>query len=352
MEADIGKVLFVLSFTVFTMGDQISHQMVKRIHGPALDNTVNHGYLGYQHYNQYPRYPEKSVKYSQPPPPSRALPAPPAPAFSVGSYVDSDSTHIPVQNSHHLTSFNHHVPLAEPLNVIALGNQVTMDYAIHGADIAYPSHTPYEAASEQLKTFVHLGSTQNQGYDIAKSASAPEVGLVNEVFLGGTQEQAYIPKEPLQAHQVSQHLKSEPSTVYVQPKQVSHIQPAYHVPKVKPMYHVPAPVYTHAEPVYHVPEPYVPEPVHPAPQHKYVPVAIPEPDEPYSYAYEVNDDYMGTNLAAAEERDEHFSTNGEYKVSVDDGRVQHVVYHSDDYSGYKAEVEYRDKNQYFKRTRG
>merc|ERR1719481_561015 len=84
------KVPLILSFTVFTMGDQISHQMVKRIHGPAIDNTVNHGYLGYQQFNHYSRYPEKSVKYSNPgPPPPASAPAhlPPTPLPLMHSYA-------------------------------------------------------------------------------------------------------------------------------------------------------------------------------------------------------------------------------------------------------------------------
>ena len=60
------QVLIVLSLTAFAMGDQISHQMVKRIHGPAIDSVVNHGYLGYHPNNHYTQYQHKPVKYTKP----------------------------------------------------------------------------------------------------------------------------------------------------------------------------------------------------------------------------------------------------------------------------------------------
>jgi len=73
-------------------------------------------------------------------------------------------------------------------------------------------------------------------------------------------------------------------------------------------------------------------------------------DEPYSYSYEVTDDYTGTKLSAAEEKDKYSNTHGSYQVNLSDGRAQYVQYRSDDYGGYRADVEYKDGGQYFKRT--
>nr|XP_040582197.1 cuticle protein 18.6-like [Lepeophtheirus salmonis] len=81
-------------------------------------------------------------------------------------------------------------------------------------------------------------------------------------------------------------------------------------------------------------------PVHrPAPYH-------PAPSAVYQYGYAVADDYAGTNFAANENRD-GYSTNGEYRVALPDGRTQIVSYNvADAYSGYVADVRYEGEPHY------
>jgi len=61
----------------------------------------------------------------------------------------------------------------------------------------------------------------------------------------------------------------------------------------------------------------------------------------YKYSYSVDDDYTGTVITVDEARDEEH-TEGEYKVSLPDGREQHVAYTSDQLGGYQASMEYKD----------
>ncbi|QQP57426.1 Uncharacterized protein FKW44_002411 [Caligus rogercresseyi] len=62
--------------------------------------------------------------------------------------------------------------------------------------------------------------------------------------------------------------------------------------------------------------------------------------------YAVADDYAGTNFAANENRD-GYSTNGEYRVALPDGRTQVVTYNvADAYSGYIADVKYEGQAHY------
>ena len=66
------------------------------------------------------------------------------------------------------------------------------------------------------------------------------------------------------------------------------------------------------------------------------------PDEitPYTYQYNVADDYSGSNFNAAESDDGVSNRQGSYSVALPDGRVQHVNYHTSDLEGYVAEVVY------------
>merc|ERR1712121_623413 len=61
---------------------------------------------------------------------------------------------------------------------------------------------------------------------------------------------------------------------------------------------------------------------------------------PYSYEHGVHDDYSGANFNAGESGDGNGYVEGSYSVLLPDGRTQHVNYHSDDYSGYIADVSY------------
>ena len=112
--------------------------------------------------------------------------------------------------------------------------------------------------------------------------------------------------------------------------------PTYKVPIVSYVPHKssPAPqvVYKQAPPpkvVYKTVQPtYRPAPK--APTYKTEPVY----DTPayYSYEYAVNDDYAKTHFNANEARD-GYTTNGEYRVLLPDGRVQKVTYTVDAYNG-------------------
>merc|ERR1740131_424473 len=66
------------------------------------------------------------------------------------------------------------------------------------------------------------------------------------------------------------------------------------------------------------------------------------PDEisPYTYQYNVADDYSGSNFQAQEADDGTAARQGSYSVALPDGRIQHVNYHANDAEGYVAEVVY------------
>ena len=66
------------------------------------------------------------------------------------------------------------------------------------------------------------------------------------------------------------------------------------------------------------------------------------PDEisPYTYSYNVADDYSGSNFHAEETDDGTSNRQGSYTVALPDGRVQHVNYHANNLDGYVAEVVY------------
>merc|ERR1712121_261160 len=66
------------------------------------------------------------------------------------------------------------------------------------------------------------------------------------------------------------------------------------------------------------------------------------PDEvcPYTYQYNVADDYSGSNFHAQETDDGTAARQGSYSVALPDGRIQHVNYRANDAEGYVAEVVY------------
>merc|ERR1712055_1257532 len=61
---------------------------------------------------------------------------------------------------------------------------------------------------------------------------------------------------------------------------------------------------------------------------------------PYTYQYNVADDYSGSNFQATESDDGTGVRDGSYSVALPDGRVQHVAYHANDLDGYVAQVTY------------
>merc|ERR1712027_281550 len=66
----------------------------------------------------------------------------------------------------------------------------------------------------------------------------------------------------------------------------------------------------------------------------------------YQYEYAVQDDYSGVNFGQNEHRD-GYSTAGQYRVLLPDGRTQIVTYNTADaYSGNVAEVVYEGTASY------
>merc|ERR1739844_256266 len=88
-----------------------------------------------------------------------------------------------------------------------------------------------------------------------------------------------------------------------------------------------------------------PAPYHPAPAYGKGPVYEDGPAV-YSYEYAVQDDYSGANFGQNEHRD-GYSTSGQYRVALPDGRTQIVTYNTADaYSGNVAEVVYEGHATY------
>merc|ERR1712038_2130847 len=82
-----------------------------------------------------------------------------------------------------------------------------------------------------------------------------------------------------------------------------------------------------------------PAPYHPAPAYGKGPVYEDTPPV-YAYEYAVADDYSKANFGQNEQRD-GYSTLGEYRVALPDGRTQIVTYNvADAASGYVADVKY------------
>merc|ERR1712018_658556 len=88
-----------------------------------------------------------------------------------------------------------------------------------------------------------------------------------------------------------------------------------------------------------------PAPYHPAPAYGKVPVYEHTPPV-YAYEYGVKDEYSGANFGQNEKRD-GYSTSGQYRVLLPDGRTQIVTYNTADaYSGNVAEVVYEGHATY------
>ena len=86
-----------------------------------------------------------------------------------------------------------------------------------------------------------------------------------------------------------------------------------------------------------------PAPYHPAPAHG---PAYADTPPVYGYEYAVKDDYSGANFGQNEKRD-GYSTSGQYRVLLPDGRTQIVTYNTADaYSGNVAEVVYEGTPHY------
>ena len=80
-------------------------------------------------------------------------------------------------------------------------------------------------------------------------------------------------------------------------------------------------------------------PAHPGPVYQDTPPV-------YGYEYAVQDDYSGANFGQNEKRD-GYSTSGQYRVALPDGRTQIVTYNTADaYSGNVAEVVYEGHASY------
>ena len=94
---------------------------------------------------------------------------------------------------------------------------------------------------------------------------------------------------------------------------------------------------------YHAP---APAPYHaPAPAYGKGPVYEDGPAV-YQYEYAVQDDYSGVNFGQNEHRD-GYSTSGQYRVLLPDGRTQIVTYNTADaYSGNVVEVVYEGTASY------
>ena len=61
---------------------------------------------------------------------------------------------------------------------------------------------------------------------------------------------------------------------------------------------------------------------------------------PYHYEYKVEDDKEYLHFGQEEEDDGKGNVHGHYYVNLPDGRLQHVKYYVNGYSGYVAEVSY------------
>merc|ERR1711863_43252 len=145
-------------------------------------------------------------------------------------------------------------------------------------------------------------------------------------------------------------------------KHVLHHAPVHHAVHHAPVHHAVHPVAHHAvhpvahhavHPVAHhaVVAPVVAHAVHAAPAYAPAPVAYKPapaykaeeyPDEisPYTFTYDVADDYSKANFQRQEESDGASNVAGSYSVALPDGRIQHVTYTSNGYDGYVADVTY------------
>ncbi|CAL4153051.1 unnamed protein product, partial [Meganyctiphanes norvegica] len=77
----------------------------------------------------------------------------------------------------------------------------------------------------------------------------------------------------------------------------------------------------------------------------YAHTTVKQGGKPYSYAYEVYDEYHGTDFGANENSDGN-QVQGSYNVVLPDGRKQTVKYTANHYKGYEAEVEFEGEPQH------
>ncbi len=71
-----------------------------------------------------------------------------------------------------------------------------------------------------------------------------------------------------------------------------------------------------------------------------IPVVESLPPQPFAYQYGVKDDLSGNFYDKTESQDEQGSVNGQYKISLPDGRIQVVTYSADREHGFVADVSY------------
>jgi len=124
--------------------------------------------------------------------------------------------------------------------------------------------------------------------------------------------------------------------------------PVVYKPAPAPVVYKPAPAPVVYRPA---PAPVVVKPAtvsyKPAPAVSYQPYVDPYPAEEalYTYTYSVKDDYTSNDFGAQEARDGAL-TNGQYSVSLPDGRLQTVTYTVNGGEGYVADVQYAGQAQY------
>merc|ERR1712130_856193 len=105
------------------------------------------------------------------------------------------------------------------------------------------------------------------------------------------------------------------------------VHAVHHAPVVAHAVHA-APVVKVAAPAYHAPAP------------AYKAETYPDEVSPYTYTYAVADDYSKSNFNAEEQSDGASNVAGSYSVALPDGGIQHVMYSSNGYDGYVADVTY------------
>lgn len=139
--------------------------------------------------------------------------------------------------------------------------------------------------------------------------------------------------------------KIAPKPVKVLPPPSPSIEPE--VPE--PVEELPAPIEAVPHPVKALPHKSLhpaplPHPLpHPKPVH-HLPAPYNEIDHyedgpsNYAFGYSVNDEYTGEDFSHTEIRD-GYTTSGEYRVALPDGRIQIVTYTADE-NGYHADVKY------------
>merc|ERR1712027_284218 len=117
---------------------------------------------------------------------------------------------------------------------------------------------------------------------------------------------------------------------------------AHHAVHAAPVGHA-APV-VHAAPLVHA-APVVHAVAHAAPVAAHAAGDLAEVS-PYTYNYEVADDYSKAAFSQTESNDGTGVVEGSYQVNLPDGRVQTVTYHANAIDGYVAEVSYAGEAQY------